>query len=208
MSQRAALLDLERRKLALLRSKLAEQERRVKTLEAMDDDPFDALLERELAAPIAVAKDYFAATPAHATPASVPLHGTPSVTASPLPPVSLQWGAQARRPRRVPPIWARLLPFIGLEGKTYEQVTNFIATNQLGITPGAARTQLMIYRKEHGFIENPRKGFYRATPAAMEFLRQQAAQDGGTGRIDDLAAETIAAAATNTSGEDRLKEAA
>ena len=175
MSQRSALLDLERRKLSLLRSKLAEQERRVQTLEAMDDDPFDALLERELSTlevkpptPLPVAAE--TPKPAQA------LVQTP-VLASPA-----SWGQQLRYPRRVPPHWVQLLTFISLEGKTYEQVIAFVAENKMAISEGAVRAQLMNYRKDFGFVENPRKGFYLATARALSFLQTQ---EGGGASVGD-----------------------
>lgn len=170
MSQRSALLDLERRKLSLLRSKLAEQERRVQTLEAMDDDPFDALLERELSTlevkpptPLPVAAAAAAETPKPAQArVQTPLLASPA-----------SWGQQLRYPRRVPPHWVQLLTFISLEGKTYEQVIAFVAENKMAISEGAVRAQLMNYRKDFAFVENPRKGFYLATARALSFLQAQ-----------------------------------
>lgn len=172
MSQRSALLELERRKLALLRSKLSEQERRVQTLEAMDDDPFDALLERELSA-LEVKQ------PAP-LPAEAPKPKQALVQSVLTPPPS--WGQKPRYPRRVPPIWVQLLTFIGLDGKTYEQVLAFVSANKMAISEGAVRAQLMNYRKDFAFVENPRKGFYLATPRALSYLQTQ---EGGGAAVND-----------------------
>lgn len=171
MSQRTELLDHERRKLALLRAKVAEQEARVKVLESISEDPFDAILERELAALTPMP----AAAPAAPSKAS-PLEpgGDQASAAVPAPLAAVfQWGKQPRTPRQVPQNWVSLLRYIGLEGKTYEDVKMFIKDRQLSLSEGAARTQLMIYRKEFGFVENPRKGFYKATERALSFLDAQ-----------------------------------
>ena len=67
-------------------------------------------------------------------------------------------------------------------------VGNFIAESKFAITPGAARTQLMNYRKDFGFIENPSKGFYKATERALGFLDTQEGEDPavGTGGVFSL----------------------
>lgn len=175
MSHRAALLDLERRKLALLRNRLEEQERRVQMLEGMTtDDPLDALLERELA-PSAAAMQTPAPLPASADDDDRDDLPETLLPPAPLPP-TFSWGSQPRFPRQVPAIWVHLLKFIGREGRTYEQVTKFIEVNKIALSPGAARTQLMNYRKEFAFVDNPRKGFYKATDRALAFIEQQEAR--------------------------------
>ena len=187
MSQRDALLDLERRKLGLLRQKLAEQERKVKTLEAMDDDPFDALLERELGLHTAHAATLEVEPVRPPQPAKTP-EPEPAAAGEEVLNARFNWGAELRRPRRIPRNWVRLLRFIGPDGKTYDQVTAFIAESKFAITPGAARTQLMNYRKDFGFIENPSKGFYKATERALGFLDTQEGEDPavGTGGVFSL----------------------
>ena len=40
------------------------------------------------------------------------------------------------------------------------------------VTRGVARTGLMNYRKDFGFVENPRKGFYKATDKALAFIEE------------------------------------
>jgi hypothetical protein len=183
MSQRSALLDLERKKLSFLRNKLAEQELRVKTLEQMEDDPFDAVLERELEA-------LDAQDAAHRVAEAV-REGREAVQASAQAPILLPaeeaaqpgfvWGAKLRNPRRVPPQWVKLLRYIGREGKFYDQVVDFIGKSGISITAGAARTQLMNYRKDYGFVENPKKGFYVATEKALSFIQAQEGEDPAVG---------------------------
>lgn len=182
----AELLDIERRKLSLLRNKVIDQEQRVKVLEQLANDPLDALLERELS---------LAAIPA---PVSAPVQ--PSVLAvaakvdetadkgkhedqdqgygaepAPVeaPAAVFTWGATPRNPRRVPALWVQLLRYIGREGKTYDDVKLFVRDRGLQISEGAVRTQLMNYRKDFDFVENPQKGFYRATERALAFIDAQ-----------------------------------
>lgn len=186
MSQRSALLDLERKKLSFLRNKLAEQELRVKTLEQMEDDPFDAVLERELEA-----MDAQERTSAEHRVADAVREGREAVQASALAPIvppaedaaqpGFVWGAKLRDPRRVPSQWVKLLRYIGREGKSYDQVVDFIGTNGISISAGAARTQLMNYRKDYGFVENPKKGFYVATEKALNFIQAQEGEDPAVG---------------------------
>lgn len=189
MSQRNALLDLERRKLALLRQKIGEQERRIQTLEAMDDDPFDALLERELELRTV---DTPTATPTPSYPGSAATAQTPAQQPADIGVMKalVDWGAGPRLPRRVPQNWVRLLRFIGLDGKSYAQATEFIDVNKIAVTPGSARTQLMTYRKEFGFIENPSKGFYKTTERAMTFLNKQEGEVAATEHGSDFDTQT------------------
>lgn len=186
MSLRAKMLQHERKKLDLLRQRVAQQEQHVLFLESLKDDPLDQLLESELAAALEPREQ----TPAMEvqTPADeqVAVQEAPMpVAPSPLAPV-FQWGQQQRAPRRVPGTWVSLLRFIGREGKSYDDVKLYIKDRGLPITEGAARTQLMAYRKQFGFVENPRKGFYVATDRALSFIEEQekkspARQDGGFG---------------------------
>lgn len=184
MSHRTELLEHERRKLSLLRNKLVEQEQRVKVLEQMQDDPLDAVLDRELA------QDNSNQQAAAAAAAQAPIEPPPQAVEVPqrveaFPAGGFVW---QRVPRRIPPQWAQLLAFIGSEGKTFTEVEAFIKEAQLPMTPGAARTGLMNYRKDFGFVENPRKGFYKTTDKAMAFM--QARKDESPTTDDDGASES------------------
>ena len=165
MSHRTELLELERRKLLLLRHKLVEQERRVQTLEQMQDDPLDELLERELAQATAVQTPVQAQRGHQEEATEIDIPEPPSVPS--MLPMAATW---QRIPRRIPPQWARLLSYIGSDGKSFAEVEAFIKNEDLALTPGAARTGLMNYRKDFGFVENPRKGFYKATDKALAFI--------------------------------------
>lgn len=66
-----------------------------------------------------------------------------------------------------------MITYLGEEGKTFPQVEAFLSAGGASMTPGAARTGLMNYRKDFGFVENPRKGFYRATKKGLDAIEAQ-----------------------------------
>jgi hypothetical protein len=178
MSQKTALLEHERKKLAWLCAKVAEQERRVALLEGLEDDPLDAILYGELAT--VQAETHQVQTPALTdaqqtikAPVKEPAQEPAPLATPALLPSQFQWGQQPRLPRKVPANWVSLLRFLGRDGKTYEDVKLYIRDRGIPLTEGAARTQLMAYRKDFGFVENPKKGFYKATERALSFIDKQ-----------------------------------
>lgn len=163
MSQREELLKREKLKLSWLREKVTDQERLVSTLERIPNDPLDEMFERETRG----ARD---------TPVLAELETRPLVDVW-RPGSELAWG---KHPRRVPPNWVKLLTFIGKDGKTLGQVEAFIKEHSLPLSNGAARTGLMNYRKEHGFVDSPKKGFYMATDKALEAIASQEGESPAT----------------------------
>lgn len=163
MSQREELLKREKLKLTWLREKVLDQERLVSTLEGIPNDPLDEMFERETRG-------------ARNTPAPPQLETRPQADVWPSG-SDFVWG---RYPRRVPPNWVKLLTFIGKDGKSLGQVEAFIKEQALPISNGAARTGLMNYRKEHGFVESPKKGFYIATNKALEAIAFQEGESPAT----------------------------
>ncbi|EWS54453.1 MULTISPECIES: hypothetical protein [unclassified Methylibium] len=186
MSDRAALIERERRKLVWLRAKVSEQEARVRALEDLADDPLDEMFDKETRGQSNAADSVQA--PAHAP---QPVIASTSVVHQETRPqrelivsdaarVQLQQllkpvasAAWSRRPRQIAPNWVRILGFIGREGKTYTEVREFIAKENLAISPEAARTALMNYRKDFGLVENPKRGFYIATERALAIIEAQ-----------------------------------
>src|SRR6185312_3655877 len=82
-------------------------------------------------------------------------------------------GEDRRRHKRIPPNWVALITFLGEEGKTFSEVEAFLRSGGATMSPGAARTGLMNYRREFGFVENPRKGFYKATRKGLDVVESQ-----------------------------------
>lgn len=145
-----AQIDRETAKVKLLRGKIEECEKRIAMLRSMrEDDALDKLLDQEL----------------RTTPQSAPAPAAQT-------PASADSDIKPRR-KRIPENWAKLLTFIGEEGKSSDQVRAFLLASPIGITPDASRTGLMNFRKEYGFVDSPRRGFYKLSPLGAEAIRAQ-----------------------------------
>ncbi len=167
MINRKALLERERRKLRWLQEKLDEQRRLVHELEGMETDALDLAFEREVEA-----KSVYEGGGARLAAESFGEYVAPGASATgqlAQEAVKPRW----RKPRQLPEKWVKILSFIGADGKTYDQVKEFVTGEGLDISPDAVRTGLMNYRREYGLVENPRRGFYRATEGAFEVIRAQ-----------------------------------
>lgn len=177
MDERTALIDRERRKLAWLREKVAEQERRLRALEELGADPLDEMFERErplekisTGEPSAEDKQrVLSAVVQAAAQASAHAEAASRENLERLL-APLAMSSWVRRPRQLPPRWVEILDFIGKDGRTYPEVRNFIETKGLGISPDAVRTGLMNYRRDFGLVENPKRGFYRLSEAGIELV--------------------------------------
>lgn len=136
-------IERERKKIALLEDKIKECKARIDALLSVNsDDELDRLLEKELVE----------------TPKKIVVVSThPGSVSEP----------SKKRHKRIPDNWVAIINFLGEEGKTFQEVETFLKSSGLGMSSGAARTGLMNYRKEFGFVENPRKGFYKATPEGL-----------------------------------------
>ncbi|MHB1993439.1 hypothetical protein [Metallibacterium scheffleri] len=141
-------IDRERQKIAFLQKKIEECQGRIVALMSLGaDDEIDRLMDKAHAAPIAIEFSH-----AHMT---------------------MRGDTDKERRKRIPPNWVALIDFLGENGKTFRQVEEFLGSGGASMTPGAARTGLMNYRKEFGFVENPRKGFYKATRKGLEAIEAQ-----------------------------------
>ena len=177
MLQRSELLERERQKLAWLQAKVKEQALRVHTIEQIKDDPLDEMFERENNGSARVqASALDGSAIAAPGPATVEMTGRAPLVQSGA--ALFQW---VRKARRVPANWVAVLRFLGREGKTFREVEAFLVRENVAMTPGAARTGLMNYRKDFGFVENPRKGFYKATEQALGAIRAQEEESPATG---------------------------
>ena len=141
-------IDRERRKIALLKGKIAECESRVTALLSMsEDDELDKLLDKEMEPPTA----------------------NVSMTAV----TEESFSEDRKRHKRIPPNWVALITYLGEQGKSFRQVEAFLASGGASMSPGAARTGLMNYRRDFGFVESPRLGFYKATSKGLEAIEAQ-----------------------------------
>jgi len=145
-----AQIDRETAKVKLLRGKIEECEKRIAMLRSMrEDDALDKLLDQELRT----------TAPTAPTPVTQPQAPADNEI----------------KPRRkpIPENWSKLLAFIGEDGKSSDQVRAFLTDSPIGITPDASRTGLMNFRKEYGFVDSPRRGFYKLSPLGAEAIRAQ-----------------------------------
>lgn len=67
----------------------------------------------------------------------------------------------------------KLLSYIGKEGKSLQQLAEFVGRNDLDMTNQNIRNFAMVYRKNFHYIENPRVGFYRLTDLGEEVIQKQ-----------------------------------
>lgn len=73
----------------------------------------------------------------------------------------------------------QLFQFIGLEGKALPKLTNFADEKALGWKDHNIRNMMMQYRKNYGFIESPRNGFYQLTQKGLDAINKQLVEDKG-----------------------------
>lgn len=153
------IIEHEKRKRALLLARIAETDKRIALFEAMraEDRSWDAILESS------------AAKAAGAT-----------TKPTPPPPAAQQGGEQLDAgqtfrddPKKMSRQWRELIYFLGADGKSFDEVKAYLAAKGNQITAGAARTGLMNWRKEYGFVANPVPGRYTATERALDFIRAQ-----------------------------------
>jgi hypothetical protein len=144
------MIEREKRRRALLVLKLAETDKRIAVLSAMStsSDPLDQWLDEQTAAPPVI---------------QPPQVGVPMVPKKE--PMRLR-----ETPRKISTQWIELIRFLGLDGKDFNQVQEFLRKAGSQMSPGSIRTGLMTYRKGYGLVANPSPGFYSATPKGMAFV--------------------------------------
>ena len=154
------IIEHEQRKLALLLARVTETEKRIAMFEAMraEDRSWDALLEAT------------AAKAAGATTKPTPPKATAGEQESEQPDVDQ---ALKGDPRKISRQWRELIYFLGAEGKSFDEVRAYLNATGNQMTAGAARTGLMNWRKDYGFVANPAPGRYTATERALNFIRAQ-----------------------------------
>lgn len=187
MSKPVLVLEREHQKLNWLRKKVAEQERRVKALEELADDPLDEMFDREMSGADtqtvivgSAEEEGEEQTRGESNPFGA---GRTHRLVGYEPRVS--HGTWVRSPRQLPQSWVSILTFLGPEGKTNAEVVEFIARENLKITPEAVRAGLMNYRRDFGMVENPKRGFYRATEKALQMIKTQTNESLATGEASE-----------------------
>lgn len=161
MDQYQTLIDQEKAKIELLKKKIRECESRIAALSTfLGADEFDSLLTRSLIG----ANEDEAATATVAAPPEQQLRGG-------------AWSDDAREGTEDPkkalsPSVMALLEFIG-EGKTIDQMEEFIRSRGDSMSRGALRTFIWNYRSKYGFLGKPVNGVIFLTGRGIKYLSSQ-----------------------------------
>lgn len=141
MTSYAEQIIVEKQKIAMFQGKIEQCQKRILSLEflmADSDDELDALASNMITA-------------------STSNYETATVLS-----------AEVRHPKkRLADNTIKLLKKIGKDGIDLRDLVKYATINNLGMTDQNIRNLAMIYRKQYGFIENPRKGFYRLTEIGL-----------------------------------------
>jgi hypothetical protein len=155
----ASLIEQEQAKIALLKAKIAECERRIEVLGSfLDADDLDTLLSKSLAPE--------SQKNAGNAPVSFLQQSVPVVKRQPS---SGQEGFGDPK-RRLSEDVQIILRYIGLDGKTLDQLESYCASQRLPHNRGTIRSLMSNYKLKHGFIDSPALGFFKLTGRALAFL--------------------------------------
>lgn len=157
----ASLIRQEEAKVALLRAKIAECERRIEVLRSLlSSDDLDAYLQKSVSSEgTGTAPWPFAQPVPTSTSAGF---GQPSA------------GQPFVEPRRrLSEDVVGLLRHIGAAGKTLDELEEYCRVWGLSHDRAAIRSLMSSYRIRHGFIDNPKNGFFRLTERALKFLDER-----------------------------------
>jgi len=151
----ADLIEQEQAKIALLRAKIEECQRRIDVLRSfLNTDELDTLLTKSLL-PESVERE----AASHAR-----LDVQPRRASSP-------GGAQDPR-RRLSDDVLKILRFIGSDGKTLNELESFCKSKGFRHNRGSLRSMISTYKLKHGFIDSEDPGIFRLTERALTFLNK------------------------------------
>lgn len=157
----ASLIRQEEAKVALLKAKIVECERRIEVLRSLlSSDDLDAYLQKSVSGEGGGMAPWPFAQPGPA------IHsvGFGQPTAS-------QSFVEPRR--RLSEDVVGLLRYIGAAGKTLDELEDYCRVWDLSYDRAAIRSLMSSYRIRHGFIDNPKNGFFRLNERAMKFLDER-----------------------------------
>jgi hypothetical protein len=146
-------IAVEKQKIDMFQGKIDQCKKRIASLEFLMGDSDDAL--------DALASNMITATTHDVAP--IPLAS--AVAGKEIQPSVAH---DVREPKkRLADNTVKLLKLIGKEGKELKELVDYSMKNNLNMRDQNIRNFAMIYRKQYGYIENPRKGFYRLTEAGQ-----------------------------------------
>lgn len=154
------LIEQEQAKIALLKAKVVECERRIEVLKSfLNADEFDTLLTKSLS-PDSQKKIEVSA--------AAPVQQKDQVVVEPQP-VSDQENYGDPK-RRLSEDVQSILRFVGSEGKSLDELQAYCAVQRYSHNRGTLRSLMSNYKIKHGFIDSPKLGFFRLTERALAFL--------------------------------------
>ncbi|WP_434632225.1 hypothetical protein [Chromobacterium sp. CV08] len=195
----ATLIDQERAKIALLKTKIVECERRIAVLQSLANaDDLDNVLSK---------------TVAHEVRPQVVPQPSENV-AVPITPPSAQYSSQNSSnqsfempKKKLSTSVISLLNFIGVEGKSLDELENFSNEEQLGVDRGAIRSFASAYRRKFGFLHSPRLGFVQLTQRGLAYMETHGhLLNGETPSVgaESVSGTSIQAAVTGSNESDDL----
>ena len=140
-----SLIAKEEAKLELLRKKVAVTEQVIQALRGIDTDDIDTALTKQIGNVVPVSHVRRQSD----APAAVSVSRMP-----------------ARKESVVPVV----LEFLGKDGKTMDQLAEYMKMNKHTVTRAGLRTLLMNLRKNKGLVDNPMHGFYKLSDAGEKAL--------------------------------------
>lgn len=156
----AHLIEQEQAKIALLKAKIVECERRIEVLKSfLNADELDTLLTKSLSPDSQKKIEVSAAV-------SVEQKGQTVVETQP---VSGEESYDDPK-RRLSEDVQSILRFVGLEGKSLDALEAYCAAQSYSHNRGSLRSLMSNYKIKHGFIDSPKLGFFKLTERALAFL--------------------------------------
>lgn len=145
-----SLISQEQAKIALLKAKIAECEKRIQVLRSMANaDDLDNVLSKSVAH--------------EASPTSNNQRGETALTPSPS-------GLQAPKKKLSKSVLS-LLNYIGADGKTLDELETFSDQEGLKLDRGALRSFASTYRIKYGFLHSSRKGHVQLTERGQQYVK-------------------------------------
>lgn len=156
----AHLIKQEQAKIALLKAKIVECERRIEVLKSfLNADELDTLLTKSLSPDSQKKSDVSAVV-------SVEQKDQAVVEPQPI----LDEESYGDPKRRISEDVQSILRYVGLKGKSLDELEAYCAAQSYSHNRGSLRSLMSNYKIKHGFIDSPTLGFFRLTERALAFL--------------------------------------
>lgn len=146
MNPYAELIAKEEAKLEILRKKVASCEQLIAALRGTDTDDIDVAIAKQMGQ------------------IPIPIESPASTVDQPS--TLIVSGLRVRKDSVSPSV----LQFIGLEGKTLDEIESHLITVGKQVTRGTLRTMMMNLRTKYGYVDSPKAGFYKLSDAGAKAI--------------------------------------